>query len=172
MNEEPAAPNYDPKLKIIRSLFNGSRGPNLGEPSPTDWDGPPVPGGNPERRTRFSKPPISRAITRSISRAPIWPCTPTWRRARPKYRTWLLEYVDAWRARIDANGGNIPSNIGLDGKIGGEWQGKWYGGVFGWNSPDEGVRNYVLRGPPEAFGNALLLTGDQRHTRGAASTAR
>jgi hypothetical protein len=37
--------------------------------------------------------------------------------------------------------------------------------VFGWNSPDEGVRNYVLRGPPEAFGNALLLTGDQGYTQ-------
>ena len=27
LTEDPAAPNYDPKLKIIRSLFNGSRGP-------------------------------------------------------------------------------------------------------------------------------------------------
>jgi hypothetical protein len=27
------------------------------------------------------------------------------------------------------------------------------------------VRNYVLRGPPEAFGNALLLTGDQSYTQ-------
>jgi hypothetical protein len=82
-----------------------------------------------------------------------------------KYKAWLLEYVDAWRARIDQNGGNIPSNIGRDGRIGSEWSGKWYGGVFGWNSPDEGVRNYVLRGPPEAFGNALLLTGDQSYTQ-------
>ena len=64
-----------------------------------------------------------------------------------------------------SNGGNIPSNIGRNGQIGAEWGGKWYGGVFGWNSPDEGVRNYVLRGPPEAFGNALLLTGDQGYTQ-------
>jgi hypothetical protein len=77
-----------------------------------------------------------------------------------KYRTWVIDYVDAWRARTDASGGNIPSNVGLDGRVGGEWGGKWYGGVFGWNSPDEGVRNYVLRGPPEAFGAAYLLTGD------------
>ena len=56
-----------------------------------------------------------------------------------KYRAWLLEYVDAWRNRIEANGGNIPSNIGLDGTIGGEWGGKWYGGVFGWDSPDTGL---------------------------------
>lgn len=165
MNEDSSAPNYDPKLKIIRSLFNGSRGPNLGEPSPTDWDGPPVPGGNPKRRTRFLKAtnikgdhPLNLASTNLAMHAYM-------ATGEAKYRAWLLEYVDAWRARIDANGGNIPSNIGLDGKIGGEWQGKWYGGVFGWNSPDEGVRNYVLRGPPEAFGNALLLTGDQRYTQ-------
>ena len=82
-----------------------------------------------------------------------------------KYRDWLLEYVDAWKGRVEANDGNIPSNIGLDGTIGGEWDGKWYGGVFGWNSQDEGVRNYVLRGPPEGFGNALLLTGDQGYTQ-------
>jgi hypothetical protein len=29
---------------------------------------------------------------------------------------------------------------------------------------DTGKRNYVLRGPPEAFGNALMLTGDQGYT--------
>ena len=82
-----------------------------------------------------------------------------------KYKNWLLEYVDAWKARIATNGGNIPSNVGRNGQIGAEWGGKWYGGVFGWNSADEGVRNYVLRGPPEAFGNALLLTGDQGYTQ-------
>lgn len=165
MNEDPAAPNYDPEHKIIRSLFNGSRGPNLGEPTPTDWDGPPVPGGDPKRRTRFltatnikGDHPLNLASTNLAMHAYM-------ATGEAKYRAWLLEYVDAWRARIDKNGGNIPSNIGLDGSIGGEWQGKWYGGVFGWNSPDEGVRNYVLRGPPEAFGNALLLTGDQRYTQ-------
>lgn len=164
MNEDPAAPNYDPGLKLIRSLFNGSRGPNLGEPTPTDWDGPPVPGGDPKRRTRFLKAtnirgdhPLNLASTNLAMHAYMIT-------GEAKYRDWLLGYVDAWAGRIAANGGNIPSNIGLDGSIGGEWGGKWYGGVFGWNSPDEGVRNYVLRGPPEGFGNALLLTGDQKYT--------
>ncbi|MDB5457521.1 MAG: hypothetical protein JWP92_3106, partial [Caulobacter sp.] len=161
LNEDPAAPNYDPQHKVIRSLFNGSKGPNLGEPTATDWDGPPVPGGNPARRTRFLKStnikgdhPLNLASTNVAMNAYMVT-------GDPKYRAWLLDYVDAWRDRTKANGGNIPSNIGLDGTIGGEWGGKWYGGVFGWNSPDSGVRNYVLRGPPEGFGNALLLTGDQ-----------
>ena len=75
-----------------------------------------------------------------------------------KYKRWVLEYVDAWRDRATKNGGNFPSNIGLDGTIGGEWQGKWYGGIFGWNSPDDGLRNYVLRGIPAAFGQAAMLS--------------
>ena len=77
-----------------------------------------------------------------------------------KYRDWLLEYAGAWRDRVLQNGGNIPTNIGLDGKIGGEW-GKWYGGVFGWNFwPRSNSRNYFIRGPRVAFGSAFLLTHD------------
>ena len=52
--------------------------------------------------------------------------------ARRSTGDWLLEYVDAWRQRMLANGGIIPTNIGLDGKIGGAGGGKWYGGVYGW----------------------------------------
>ena len=50
-----------------------------------------------------------------------------------KYRDWTLEYVNAWKQRTEANGGNIPTNIGLDGTIGGEYGGKWYKGTYGWN---------------------------------------
>ena len=165
MNEDREAPNYDAEHKIIRSLFNGSCGPKLTPATPDDWDGEAVPGARPSRRTRFLKStnirgdhPLNLNVTNLAMHAYMLT-------HETKYRAWLLEYVDAWRNRIEANGGNIPSNIGLDGTIGGEWGGKWYGGVFGWNSPDTGVRNYVLRGPPEAFGNALLLTGDQGYTQ-------
>ena len=44
MNEDPGAPNYDPEHKIIRSLFNGSRGPLLRKASR------PRLGGRPDRR--------------------------------------------------------------------------------------------------------------------------
>lgn len=162
LNEDPAAPNYDPQLKIIRSLFNGSRGPKLTAVTPDEWDGPEIPGTDPRRRTRFLKAtnvrgdhPLNLNVANLVFHAYLIT-------GDRKYRDWILDYVGAWRDRTLANGGNIPSNIGLDGRIGGEWGGKWYGGVFGWNSPDEGVRNYVLRGPPEAFGAALLLTGDQQ----------
>ncbi len=163
MNEDPDAENYDEKLKIIPSLFNGSKGAKRTINTQEDWNGRLLPGTKPS--TRFLKAtnilgdhPLNLGATNLAFHAYLVT-------QEPKYKAWLLEYVDAWKERIAANGGNIPSNVGRDGKIGGEWGGKWYGGVFGWNSPDEGVRNYVLRGPPEAFGNALLLTGDQGYTQ-------
>lgn len=166
MNEDPEAPNFDSKHKIVRSLFNGSKGPKMTPATVDEWDGPLQPGADPSgpNRTRFATSsnirgdhPLNLNVTMLHLHAYLLT-------GEPKYRDWLLDYVNAWRERTAKNGGNIPSNIGLDGTIGGEWAGKWYGGVFGWNSPDAGVRNYVLRGPPEAFGAALLLTGDQQYT--------
>ena len=162
---DPAAPNYDPEHKIIRSLWNGSIGPTMRLPTVDEWDGPGVTGQNPLRRTRFAEVksivgdhPLNLGATNMAMTAYMLT-------GKERYRAWLLDYVDAWSKRIDQNGGNIPSNIGTNGVIGGDADGKWYGGVFGWNSVDTGKRNYVLRGPPEAFGNALLLTGDQRYTQ-------
>ncbi|MFN8708656.1 MAG: hypothetical protein ACK50J_18410, partial [Planctomyces sp.] len=42
MNEDPGAPNYDSKHKIIRSLLNGSRGPMLRKATGLDWAGDPI----------------------------------------------------------------------------------------------------------------------------------
>lgn len=163
--EDPAAQNYDPAHHVIKSLWNGSKGPTMRLPTVDEWDGPGVPGQNPLRRTRFAKAtsiigdhPLNLGATNLAMTAYMLT-------GDRKYRKWLLEYVDAWRDRTAQNGGNIPSNIGLDGTIGGAAGGKWYGGVFGWSSVDTGERNYVLRGPPEAFGNALMLTGDQGYTQ-------
>ena len=167
MNEDPEAANYDARLKIIKSLFNGSKGPKLTPATADDWDGPAAPGTDPKSptRTRFLTSSNIRGDHPLNLNAAMLPFHAYLLTGDDKYRAWVLEYVDAWRERTEANGGNIPSNIGVDGRVGGEWNGKWYGGIFGWNSPDEGVRNYVLRGPPEAFGAALLLTGDQRYAQ-------
>ncbi len=159
--EDPLAPNYDPKHKIIRSLHNGSRGPKLTPATERDWGGEPVPGA-PERLTRYSTAgnlrgdhPLNLCATTLAMNAFMLT-------RETKYRDWLLEYTSAWRDRVISNGGNIPTNIGLDGRIGGEWDGKWYGGVFGWNFwPQDSGRNYYIRGPRIAFGAALMLTGDQ-----------
>ena len=69
-----------------------------------------------------------------------------------------------------ANGGIIPTNIGLDGKIGGAAGGKWYGGVYGWGftvndaaRPENlAHRNHAQLGLV-GFMNAYLLTGDDKY---------
>jgi hypothetical protein len=86
----------------------------------------------------------------------------------PKYKDWAVEYVTAWKERTEACGGNIPTNVGLDGKPGGEYKGQWWKGTYGWNFTvhdgeiDEIVhRNTFTAGSWPGFSNALLLTGDQ-----------
>jgi hypothetical protein len=160
LNEDPGAPNYDPKLKIIRSLHNGSRGPKLTHASEKDWGGEPVPG-KPERLTRYSTAgnvrgdnPLNLLCTTLAMNAFMLT-------GEQKYRDWLLEYTTAWRDRVLANRGNIPTNVGLDGQVGSEWGGTWYGGVYGWDFwPESNLRNVYLRGPRVAFGAAFMLTGD------------
>jgi len=163
INEDPEAQNYDPKQKIIRSLHNGSRGPKLTFATETGWGGEPV-AGHPERLDRYSTAsnivgdhPLNLVSTTLAMNAYMLT-------GDDKYRDWLLEYTNAWYDRIIENGGNIPTNIGLDGKIGGEWGGKWYGGTFGWNFwPQSNVRNYFIRGPRIAFGNAFMLTHNSKY---------
>lgn len=82
-----------------------------------------------------------------------------------KYKDWVLDYVGAWKSRTDANGGNIPTNIGLNGKPGGEYDGKWYKGTYGWNFTifDGEIdkmahRNTFDAGSWPGFGNAFLLS--------------
>ena len=41
MGEDPEAPNYDPKRKVIRSMINGSKGPLLRKATALDWVGDP-----------------------------------------------------------------------------------------------------------------------------------
>jgi hypothetical protein len=158
--DDAEAHNYDPEHKIIKSVHTGSRGPKLTPATEQDWGGLPVPGA-PQRLTRYATAsnisgdhPLNLAATTLGMDAYMLT-------GEPKYRDWVLEYAGAWRDRILANGGNIPTNIGLDGTIGGEWGGKWYGGTFGWNFwPQESGRNYYLRGVRIGMGNGFLLSGD------------
>jgi hypothetical protein len=178
MNEDPGAPNYDPKHKIIRSLFNGSRGPLLRKATALDWAGDPI-----EVENRFELGHGERTYAEMLAHfanyndilgdhpqnlsATTLALNAFLVTGEPKYKRWLLEYVDAWRERTEKNGGIIPSNIGRDGTIGGDADGKWYGGVYGWGFsvkvPQTGVmahRSRVERGLI-GFGNAYLLTGDR-----------
>jgi len=87
-----------------------------------------------------------------------------------QYRDWTLEYMDAWKERAAKTGGMIPSNIGLDGSLGGEHDGQWWKGTYGWNFTifdgelqQIAHRNYFTAASWTGFSNALLLTGDQSY---------
>lgn len=181
MNEDPQAPNYDPERRIIRSLFNGSRGPLLRKATPLDWAGDPLD----EVQERFSALHGERTFEEMLAHfrdytdivgdhpqnlvATSLGLNAFALTGEAKYRDWVLEYVSAWRERTLANGGIIPTNVGLDGKIGGECGGRWYGGCYGWaftvEVPQTGElahRNTHYLGLA-GFGNALLLSGDQAY---------
>jgi hypothetical protein len=180
MNEDPGAPNYDPKHRIIRSLFNGSRGPLLREAEPVEWAGDPI-----EVEGRFRPRHGERSYREMLEHfkdyrrivgdhpqnlaATSLALNAFMATRERKYRAWILEYVDAWRQRTLDNGGIIPTNVGLDGTIGGSSDGKWYGGVYGWAftvvEPQSGrpVHRNTHHLGLNGFGNAYLLTGDDRY---------
>jgi hypothetical protein len=180
LNEDPGAPNYDPHYKIIRSMFNGSRGPLLRKATALDWTGDPI-----EVAGRFRLGHGERSYEEMLAhfkdytdivgdhpqnlRATTLALNAYLLTHDPKYKSWLLEYVDAWRQRMIDNGGIIPTNVGLDGKIGSAAGGKWYGGVYGWafSVLDPARRQVVHRNLHhlglQGFGNAFLLTGDDRY---------
>ena len=183
MNEDPQALNYDPKHNIIRSLFNGSRGPLLRKATALDWTGDPI-----EVANRFSLGHGETSYEEMLAhfkdyndivgdhpsnlKATCLALNAYMLTHEPKYKQWLLKYVDGWNQRIAANGNIIPSNVGLDGKIGSATDGKWYGGTYGWGFsvvvPQTGElahRNTTNLGI-SGFVNAYMLTGDDQYLDG------
>ena len=181
MNEDPGAPNYDPKLKLIRSLFNGSRGPLLRKATALDWTGDRIEVENRFTRLVHGEQNYEQMLahfkdyTDIVGDHPLNLLSTTlalnayMATGEKKYKDWLLEYADAWLGRMTANGNIIPSNVGLDGKIGGECDGKWYGGAYGWGFtvqvPQTGEFADRNRVPWSFIGfmNAYLLTGDDKY---------
>jgi hypothetical protein len=179
MNEDPQAANYDPRHKIIRSLFNGSRGPLLRDATALDWAGDPIevehrfkPGHGERSYAEFLEhfktytdivgDHPSNLLTTSLALNAYMLA------GEAKYKTWLLEYVDAWRQRTLDNKGIIPSKIGLDGKIGGPAS-KWYAGTYGWgfsmvmpHNKQVVHRSTFLLGF-NGFMNAFAVSGDDKY---------
>ncbi len=184
MNEDPEAQNYDPVNKVIKSIWTGSKGPMLHKATTYDWVGDPVPGSfhllhGPKGRGQLinllsvydkmlahcaeyldsvGDHPLNLASTGLALNAYMLT-------GEKKYKDWILEYVGAWKQRTDANGGNIPTNIGLNGQPGGEYGGKWYKGTYGWNFTiydgeidKVASRNTVTAGSWPGFGNAYLVS--------------
>jgi hypothetical protein len=180
---DPHAPNWDAERRMMRSPINGSRGPRLinewddwsthrailaNYPAPfedipgvegpiADWNDDRVYGEilkllN-ERQMRGDVP-LNLTSTSLITHAYLWT-------GDDRYRTWVLDYLEAWAERIAANGGLCPDNIGPNGQIGELMGGKWWGGYYGWRWP-HGVMS-ILQPLTIAAMNAVLLTGDMRY---------
>lgn len=188
MNEDPEALNYDPAKKIIKSIWNGSKGPMLRKATVYDWVGDPVAGTfhllhNPAGASKMLN--LLEWYPRMLAHceeyldsvgdshlntaATLLGLNAYALTHEEKYRTWTLEYMDAWKARTEKTGGMIPTNVGLDGEPGGEHNGQWWKGTYGWNFTifdgelqQIAHRNY-FHGAWPGFANALLLTGDQAY---------
>jgi hypothetical protein len=178
MGEDPEAPNYDSRLKLIRSLINGSRGPMLRKATSLDWVGDPIDIEN------FSAGHNERNFDEMLAHyaeygdvigdsflnlvATTLPLDAYLVTGEAKYKKWIVEYMDAWLDRMKRNNGIIPSFVGLDGKIGGP-DGKWWGNAYGWGfspvNPVTGRREDRNRIPRAlvGFNNALWVTGDQKY---------
>ena len=180
LNEDPEARNYDSKLKLIRSPWNGSRGP-LFKTTPDDWphylrliyaeyllpfeDMPGVTSPRDwlddkkfpiildyiNKRMMSGDVPLNLTATSLVANAYMYT-------GDPKYKQWIKEYVEAWQERLRRNNGIMPDNVGLSGKIGENMDGKWWGGLYGWRW-SHGLETLS---EPAAIGasNAYLVTGD------------
>jgi len=178
MGEDPEALNYDPARKIIRSMQNGSRGPMLRKATALDWVGDPfdVKGFDAEHGESSFDQFLAhyQEYTDVVGdhflnlAATTLPTNAYLIAGEAKYKTWIVEYMDAWLDRMQRNGGVVPSFVDLDGKIGGP-MGKWWGNAYGWGfSPVNPVtgrrddRNRIQWALP-GFNNALLVTGSQKY---------
>lgn len=152
---DPSQGNYDPEHHIIRRPHNGSDPQREGLSDtgsypwlpgearmygfPLDWMVPP---GAPE--PELSQDPrlgdqmrhrIGSGDT-AVNLAAAGLVLNAWiLSGQERYRAWIIEYVGAWRDRAAANDGIIPDNVGTDGTVGSQLDGRWYGGHYGWSWP-------------------------------------
>jgi len=176
MNEDPGAQNFNREHKTIQSIFTGSEGAasssagdyNLryGHTSLSpiiinlepDWHE------KPERRKEIQKlydqiitrtdVPVNMLATGLITNAYLYT-------GEEKYKTWVLEYVEAWMKRIAANGGLLPDNIGQSGKIGEYRNGQWWGGLYGWYGRYGVLMQFSALSVASEC--AYLLSGDKKY---------
>ena len=182
--DDPDAPNYDAEHQIIRAAHNGSGGPRWGygnsdQPAyrwaagmrPYGLPFEDIPGIN--HYDDLKEPALARRmgqamhermgqgdvagnliVTSLVTNAYLLT-------GDERYRSWVLEYVDAWRERARANGDLLPDNVGLSGEVGEHMDGKWYGGLYGWSWP-HGFYNIEMAALV-AGANALLINRDDAY---------
>ena len=178
MGDDPEAPNYDRDRKLIRSMINGSGGPMLRQATALDW------AGDPFDTTGFVALHGESTYAQFLDHyreytdvvgdhflnlvATTLPTNAFLVTGDATYRRWIVDYMDAWLARMRQNGGIIPSFVDVDGTVGGRDK-KWWGNAYGWGfspiNPVTGRREHRNRIPRAlaGFSNALLVTGDQKY---------
>ena len=183
--EDPLAPNYDTELGIIRAPQSGSCGPrftvtaeDLGThrgvlddyhppfedlstvsfpAATTPWSDDAVFAEIIEKmneRTTRGDVPLNLNATGQMTHAFMYS-------GDEGLRKWVTEYLARWKARADENGGIVPDNVGLSGKVGEYLDGKWWGGHYGWRWPHGFLT--IIEPSINAGVNAMLLTGDAAH---------
>lgn len=172
---DPDARNYDPRLKMMRSLLNGSRGPMLRQATPLDWAGDPfdpTPFHMEHGETSYQQtldhyaeygdvvgdnPLNLQSTTLGLNAYALG--------GGERYRRWALDYLDAWADRAAKNGDILPSHVRPDGTVGDDWWSGTYGWGFSPKVPQTGKREDRNRVPRciTAFMGAVLMSGDQRY---------
>lgn len=175
--------NYDPEKNIIRAPHTGSGGPRQGlvdgnrsfpwDPDlrsyglPLDW----VPGissfdqltGDAQAAARMGQEMHDRLGRGDIAvnLAATSLCTNAFLMTGDgRYNSWVSRYTNGWLDRATDNGGIVPDNVGLSGRVGEYLEGRWYGGHYGWSWP-HGLHT-VGAAAIIASVNAALLTGDDQ----------
>lgn len=182
--DDPLAPNYDAERRMLRSPLNGSRGPRF-QTYERDWnyhrpilsgylapyeDLPGADSADPLFKVDWTDDAVFEQVLAQINARMTRGDVPLNLSAaslvthaflytgESRYRDWVLDYLQAWIERRDANGGLVPDNVGPQGRIGELMDGKWWGGYYGWRWP-HGARNIVE--PALVAGScAQLMTGD------------
>lgn len=183
--EDSDAQNYDSALGIIRAPMSGSRGPRF-ETTHEDWithrgvlDSYHAPfedmttspfelgtcnWSNDEvyeevvrlMNERMTKGDVPLNMNASGQMTHAFMYT-----ADSSFTTWVVDYLNRWRQRAIDNGGIIPDNVGLTGKVGEYLEGKWWGGHYGWRWP-HGLFT-IIEPIVNIVSNAVLMTGDDSY---------
>ena len=152
---DPRHGNYDSARRIIRrphngsdpgrtGLFDGTHYPWLDREArsygfPLDWllsEGAPEPERARDPRLTGEMTARMGAGDTAVNLAAAGLVLNAWiLTGHSRYRDWIEQYVGAWRVRAAANDGIIPDNVGPDGVVGSLFDGRWYGGHYGWSWP-------------------------------------
>lgn len=181
--DDPEVPNYDKEKKLIRSPITGSRGPRF-VMTKEDWSThrgilddylapfEDIPGVDfstwkcpwsddtiypiiikmINERMAKGDVPLNLNATSLVAHAYMYT-------REERLKRWVEVYYEAWAERTKRNGGIIPDNVGLSGQIGEYFDGKWWGGYYGWRWPHGFMT--IIEPLVNAAMNVVVLTGDR-----------